>query len=519
MDAHDNDADTKNDCNGEGSVDNGEKTLLGLAVSGNEDDQNANRYQRSLDSVSDEDVKISQSSIEKVEKLEQDFASSSSDAEILQNLPVRVVTSTTNRLKDVCNSEALSNKFEQSEVYQDLLLLSQEGIELSDARDHQAGSKWVNTSEGVRAPQHSSRSFSSQVGELDAANSIFDFVENPHDQLDNGRSGDTIPTFSDHELVGECMFTDIAIHFHPGRRSRGQDELHAATLYWVREDRGTLGSITIGHRTRRVLLRGLKKPTHVQVVEDRVFWLERGEEWQFNGRVSFMDCRTRKVHTLLSGLNMPRGLDVTGECHVTFIETQTVHQGERGDSAENVEDFTDGEDGKIILTARSDVTRLRWKTFWRICGIHGDHVSASVPGANFQLASYKCVLAIIPSAKQLWMHLAHHHGLLSEHTTPKLVSGSAQPHDLASFKASRSDINDGGEPVSNAMGAYLAIAISLHTTGQRASGIDELQSRGGAIMYIRLNVPTRAPVDETDLPGNVQDLRILKFLESPAHSI
>ena len=44
-------------------------------------------------------------------------------------------------------------------------------------------------------------------------------------------------------------------------------------IYWVREDLGTLGYINIDDEVRVVLLRGLKKPKHIEVVDHRVYWL------------------------------------------------------------------------------------------------------------------------------------------------------------------------------------------------------------------------------------------------------
>ena len=93
--------------------------------------------------------------------------------------PIKVVSgSLAGEGSTMVSSEALSQKFEQSEIFDDLLLLSKEGIELSDARDAQNRSKWIGGEGSVlRVPPHSSKSASNVPGELDAADSVFDFIE------------------------------------------------------------------------------------------------------------------------------------------------------------------------------------------------------------------------------------------------------------------------------------------------------------------------------------------------------
>ena len=118
-----------------------------------------------------------------------------------------------------------------------------------------------------------------------------DFIDPDQDEVINSKNPEVYDGFSELPVLPECHFTDVSCHYSNADTSRTvkfESDVEPR-IYWIRKDLGTLGYINIGDDVRVVLLRGLKKPKNIEVVDHRVYWLEEGDEWQYNGRICFLD--------------------------------------------------------------------------------------------------------------------------------------------------------------------------------------------------------------------------------------
>ncbi len=427
------------------------------------------------------------------------------------------------RAPPLVNLEQASIANRRSQVLDDLLLLSAEGVELSGPPEHDARS----FAAGERQRRHRSR----QRDALGAA--AADTSASP-DSAPAAAGAPWTPCIPDSHrmetVLGRCDFTDVAFAntasgrrpayastawagggaaaaaaSPPASRSRRRngggtspsrsrrrrrraqsgagsgaaaaDDDAAqggdpAFVYWVREDEGTLGVIDLRLRTRRVLLRGLSRPTRVQVVDERVYWLETGSDWRFDGRLSFLDRTTERVHVLLSGLQLPRGLFVTPQHDTYFLEVQRTQQPprprRRRDGGGSPAEAAPSEASSAATTTTTavaaddadDADDASWRSTWHVRALSGDLVRLAVAGANFALQRRKRTVCVLGDPEDLWWDLDDHvrdlsadvHDLRELSPPPPTPRGSApdpsiewvgiaSPRDLTVMAGS-----DDGEP-------------------------------------------------------------------------
>ena len=277
-----------------------------------------------------------------------------------------------NSLKPLLNVEDTVNENQRNQVLDTLMLLAGEGVDLSDHHPYELDQS------SYGSPLASSRS----LAEPEESNSRKTL-----------RQTNCVASLYDSQyLLGSCNYTDMSFASFPARghhqhtsASASMDESmvdeFGGLIYWVDARRGTLGVIDLTQRTRRTLLRGLTQPQHIQVVENRVYWLESGSEWRFDGRLCFLERTTERVHVLLNGLQYPRGLHVTTDTEdVYFIE---VHR-------------------KALQNDES------WQVEWHVNCVPGQYATVAVAGANFGLARHKRTVGILPDPKELANRLYDH---------------------------------------------------------------------------------------------------------------
>ena len=291
--------------------------------------------------------------------------------------------------------------------------------------------------------------------------SIFDFIDPDQEEPVISKMSETNERYSELEVLAECQFTDASCHYsstNPTRSVKFESDVEPR-IYWVREDRGTLGYINIGDDVRVVLLRGLKKPKNIEVVGNRVYWLEEGNAWQYNGRISFLNTKTMEVHTLLSSLSEPRGLHVTSHHHVFFLETNRDFYRESGDNSNintidgtssivNIdlnepssllESLASSRQSKLnsesMSSQHSKVHQVKnnqkWSRVWKVRMLNGNLIDLSVPGANLHLAGLHREICKIPPTRDLWEQM---NDFASEVDGMPLMTkgiGHAEPCDVA----------------------------------------------------------------------------------------
>ena len=369
----------------------------------------------------------------------------------------------TNDLQDTqfLNTEKYWAEFEQSEIYQEMKMISDEGIDLAASRatdgtverpapvairsPPRKGARRETPSQVDDAnfipPARSNITISGGKGSVDVEDSIFEYFKVPSDEFaSSGQDeAETNDNYDESQVLRECTFSDMAFHFSSvSQKANVQFENDIEPrVYWIREDLGTLGFLNLGDRVRRVLLRGLKRPTRLQVIDHRVYWIEEGDEWQYNGRVSFFDTKTEKVHTLLSNLSEPRGLHVTHDHHIFFMETlrdfvpAPVSERSTSLNANGIEAQYSrvSEEPSMVDTGRSNFSlqeslassRIskqsmwgtgpptkddRWARVWVAKMLHKTYVNASVVGANVHLSGFQRAICKLPSKRDLWERIS-----------------------------------------------------------------------------------------------------------------
>ena len=198
-----------------------------------------------------------------------------------------------NGQRPLANQEETSLENSRRQVLHDLMMLAGEGVDLSHDGPATGG---LTSRSGHRGSRKSSRR-----------------KEKEQEQEQEQQQTNCVGTsYATKDLVGSCSYTDMDIAstddgYPPamsegggGSGGSGGTEQQEATefggvMYYVDQRKGTLGVLDLGRRVRRTLLHGLSNPTHVQVVGRRVYWLESGDDWSFNGRLCFLDRRTERV--------------------------------------------------------------------------------------------------------------------------------------------------------------------------------------------------------------------------------
>ena len=273
--------------------------------------------------------------------------------------------------KSLVNLEQTSLENQRRQVLHDLMILAGEGVDLGSDHNHAAIVMTPNSP--LRSPTQAATSA------LDQPNNN---NKNSRRQL---RATNCIASAYDTKCVlSSYRATDMSFASVPTRSATatrdggdgGDDAEFGGLVYWVDKRKGTLGVLDLARKVRRTLLRGLKSPTHVQVVGNRVYWLESGSDWSFDGRVSFIDRTTERVHVLLSGLHYPRGFHVTseGEENVYFCEVHRISDKENSNT---------------------------WQVLWHINCLPGIHARNAVAGANFGLARLKRTVGIMENPREL----------------------------------------------------------------------------------------------------------------------
>jgi hypothetical protein len=197
----------------------------------------------------------------------------------------KTVSSGTSPIKrHLANLEETSLENQRKQVLDDLMMLAGEGVDLScDA----ASGPGERTRRSGSPEKKKNQSKSSSSSSSSSANCVG-------------------TNYTTKDLVGSCMYTDMDVaptndgidppHAPPPAAASKEHEKSkknkstefGGVIYYVDERSGTLGALDLGGRVRRTLLHGLSRPTHVQVVGGRVYWLESGDDWSFSGRLCFL---------------------------------------------------------------------------------------------------------------------------------------------------------------------------------------------------------------------------------------
>jgi hypothetical protein len=267
--------------------------------------------------------------------------------------------------KKLINVEEVTVQNEKRAVLSDLMMLAAEGLILSEDRDY----------------SEESFSFESPVGEEKGE-------ESKTNRKMMRQTNCVANAYDTSYFIGTCNYTDVS--YAPADPDE-YDENDSASgsvcsggmLYWVNEKSGTLGVLDLEKRVRRTLLKGLTKPRQLEVVGNRVYWLESGDEWMFDGRLCFIDRTTERVHVLLNGLQYPRGLAVSPDNgDVYFFE---LHR----------ESTIDIDDDNSV---RMDDD---WSVKWNINCLPGRYAKVAVAGANFGLSRRKKTVGVLPDPREL----------------------------------------------------------------------------------------------------------------------
>lgn len=369
------------------------------------------------------------------------------------------------------NSEKYWKSYENSHLYKNLMMVSDEGVDLAETRKtskpvHRSPApayrsptrkirdtdrnhtdnknKYTNSlnitsnssvKETVTTIENGEMKVSDDENKpLGLNDSIFDFIDPEQDEKINSKRPEVNEGYSELQILPECHFTDVSCHYSHSslkRTVKFESEVEPR-IYWVREDLGTLGYINIDEEVRVVLLRGLKKPKHIEVVDHRVYWLEQGDEWQYNGRICFLDTKTKQVHTLLSSLSEPRGLHVTANHHIFYLETNREFYQELLVNKNSVTGVIDSGGSSIVNIDLSQPSSLieslassrksklnqesikghygnnnsktedKWSRVWKVKMLSGNLIDLSVPGANSHLAGLQRDICKIPPSSELW---------------------------------------------------------------------------------------------------------------------
>jgi hypothetical protein len=381
------------------------------------------------------------------------------------------------------NSEKYWKEFEQSELFQNMKMISDEGIDLDESRttNHpierpapvavRSPPRKKNAEErkSVLGSGTTDSSFNAAafggISKIPPEDSIFEFVGD--EVASHGPEVETHENYNEIKILPDCKFTDLAFHFRaPDGQARTSVKFASDVeprIYWVREDHGTLGFLNVCDQVRRVLLRGLKHPTSIQVVDNRVYWLEQGNEWQYDGRISFLDTKTKKVHTLLSGLSEPRGLHVTPNHNVFFMETfrdfvpksspreasvslgglwkddnelagqPSILETDRRSSFSLAESLLSSRKSKESSTWGGPPTKNtdeHWSQVWKVQLLHRSYVNVSVPGTNTHLSGFQRCICKLPSRRDLWEKVNKFAGEVDRLDLFCKGEGFAEPNDI-----------------------------------------------------------------------------------------
>ena len=317
-------------------------------------------------------------------RLEANLNNTSAKPTLLRTISAGASPIKHNLLHTLVNLEQTTFQNQRKQVLNDLMLLAGEGVELTTHSSH-------------NQPEFTVSPLRSPIGENTTTQQ-----EKQSSKQSSGRQTNCIASAYDTKsLLSSCHYTDMSFasvptyningsssssssksNNHRSNRSssssytNNETEEFGGLIYWVNERKGTLGVLDLNKNIKRTLLHGLKRPTHIQTVGNRVYWLESGSDWSFNGRVSFLDRTTERVHVLLSGLHYPRGFHVTAEEeeNVYFIEVHRVADPSTVDT---------------------------WKVQWHINCLPGIHARNAVAGANFGLARLKKTVGILDNPRKL----------------------------------------------------------------------------------------------------------------------
>ena len=435
---------------------------------------------------------------------------------------LRTIASTmSSSQKSFVNSEKYWKSFEDSNLYKNLLMVSDEGVNLAEIRktsrpvhrspapayrsptrklrgrnnstasnsnnnyniNFNSGTSNINSGDNNDNNHDISdmevtntTTLSSTVGEIKSSEddeikpiglneSIFDFIDPDQDEVINSKNPEVYDGFSELPVLPECHFTDVSCHYSNADTSRTvkfESDVEPR-IYWIRKDLGTLGYINIGDDVRVVLLRGLKKPKNIEVVDHRVYWLEEGDEWQYNGRICFLDTKTKQVHTLLSSLSEPRGLHVTSHHHVFYLETNREFYQELVINNKNSNrGIVDGGGSSIVNIDLSQPSSLmeslassrkyklnqdstnsqnsnnskknkledKWSRIWKVKMLSGNLIDLSVPGANSHLSGMQRTICKIPPENELWEQVSEFASEVDGMHLMTKGTGYAQPCDV-----------------------------------------------------------------------------------------